>query len=93
LQYILVIGLDNLSDKRTHDLAYKWAERWITSNFLAYKETRSMFEKVSFCSLIFCQACLRLITMFPFSIMLKRLADTEEEESMEFNWDLAGLMV
>jgi alpha,alpha-trehalase len=44
-QYLLVWGLDNLEDKRTKDLAYKWAQRWITSNFLAYKETQSMYEK------------------------------------------------
>jgi alpha,alpha-trehalase len=45
-QYMLVWGLDNLNDNRTRQLAFKWAEKWVTSNYLAYQETNAMFEKV-----------------------------------------------
>lgn len=46
MQHILVVGLDNLEDERTKAMAYNWAERWVQSNYMAYKETDAMYEKV-----------------------------------------------
>lgn len=48
MQYILVEALRALGDKKADDLALSWTSRWVQSNFLAYKETRAMYEKVSF---------------------------------------------
>lgn len=41
------MGLDNLNDNQTKQLAYDWALRWIRSNFIAYRDTRAMYEKYS----------------------------------------------
>lgn len=41
------MGLDNLNDNQTKQLAYDWAMRWIRSNFIAYRDTRAMYEKYS----------------------------------------------
>lgn len=41
------MGLDNLNNADAKALAYKWAERWVRSNFLAYQDTKAMFEKYS----------------------------------------------
>lgn len=46
MQYMLIAGLDNLNDQRAKDLARSWATRWVHSNFIAFNETHSMFEKV-----------------------------------------------
>lgn len=48
MQHILVVGLDNLGDERTQKLAQSWAQRWTLGNYLAYKETGAMYEKVNF---------------------------------------------
>lgn len=48
LQHILIVGLDNLGDERAQKLAHDWAQRWVLGNYLAYKETGAMFEKVIF---------------------------------------------
>lgn len=45
MQHILIVGLNNLGDNRTEQLAMKWAEKWVQSNFVAYNETNAMFEK------------------------------------------------
>ncbi|XP_055705282.1 trehalase isoform X5 [Phlebotomus papatasi] len=45
MQYMLIAGLDNLNDQRAKDLARSWATRWVHSNFIAFNETHSMFEK------------------------------------------------
>lgn len=45
---MLIVGLDNLDDERTKKLAVKWAQRWVQGNYIAFKETNAMFEKVSF---------------------------------------------
>lgn len=45
MQYILIYGLENLNDKRASALAYKWAERWVQSNYVAFRETGAMYEK------------------------------------------------
>lgn len=44
---MLIVGLDNLDDERTKKIAQDWAQRWVQSNYIAYKETGAMFEKVS----------------------------------------------
>lgn len=41
------MGLDNLNDSQTKQLAYNWALRWVRSNFIAYRDTRAMYEKYS----------------------------------------------
>lgn len=41
------MGLDNLNTEESKAMAYKWAERWVRSNYVAYKETNAMFEKYS----------------------------------------------
>lgn len=45
MQYILIYGLENLNDSRASALAYKWAERWVQSNFVAFNDTGAMYEK------------------------------------------------
>lgn len=53
LQHWISEGLRTLDDQIAIDLAHKWANRWTLSNFIAYKDTKYMFEKVLFidCSL------------------------------------------
>lgn len=51
MQYILIEGLKALQDKEAEELAFQWASRWVRSNFIAFRSTRAMFEKV--CSLSF----------------------------------------
>lgn len=46
LQHLLIVGLDNLEDNRTKSIAHEWAQRWVLTNYLAFKETGAMFEKV-----------------------------------------------
>lgn len=46
-QYLLIMGLDGLDTVESQKLAYKWASRWVRSNFVAYKDSRAMYEKVS----------------------------------------------
>lgn len=45
-QYLLVVGLNNLKNESTEAMAYEWASRWVLSNFVGYKQTQYMFEKV-----------------------------------------------
>lgn len=45
MQYLVIFSLENLKDERTSALAFKWAERWIRSNFVAFNETGAMYEK------------------------------------------------
>lgn len=45
MQYILIFGLENLNDERASALAYKWAERWVRSNYVAFRDTGAMYEK------------------------------------------------
>nr|UOO00976.1 soluble trehalase 2 [Sitodiplosis mosellana] len=47
LQHWLGEGLRNLDDRNATDLANKWTNRWTLSNYIAYKETKAMFEKYS----------------------------------------------
>ncbi|XP_051859401.1 trehalase isoform X1 [Drosophila albomicans] len=45
MQYILVEGLDNLGTPEAKALSQRWGQRWVKSNFEAYRETLAMFEK------------------------------------------------
>ncbi|XP_055386870.1 trehalase isoform X2 [Condylostylus longicornis] len=45
MQYILIIGLDNLGTPEAKRLAEKWTKRWVQSNFEAYKSSQHMYEK------------------------------------------------
>jgi alpha,alpha-trehalase len=45
MQYILIYGLENLNDERASALAFRWAERWVQSNYVAFRDTGAMFEK------------------------------------------------
>lgn len=46
LQHMLIIGLDNLNNQMAKDLAFKWAEKWVKNNYIAYKQNNdTMFEK------------------------------------------------
>lgn len=46
MQYILVIGLENLGTAEAKNLSSNWGQRFTKSNFEAYKDSRAMFEKV-----------------------------------------------
>lgn len=45
MQYILIFGLENLKDERASLLAQRWAQRWVQSNYIAFRETSAMYEK------------------------------------------------
>jgi alpha,alpha-trehalase len=45
MQHMLIEGLENLKDERASQLAYKWAERWVQSNYIAFRDTGAMYEK------------------------------------------------
>lgn len=47
MQYMLIMGLDQLDNKIAKDLAYNWTVKWIRNNYLSYRDTRGMFEKYS----------------------------------------------
>ncbi|XP_031774563.1 trehalase [Apis florea] len=45
LQYFVIMALNNTEDPWAQRLAYEISERWVRSNYKAYNETHSMFEK------------------------------------------------
>ncbi|NP_001291906.1 trehalase isoform X1 [Bactrocera dorsalis] len=45
MQYILIRGLENLGTPEAKKLSERWGHRWVKSNFEAYKQTQTMFEK------------------------------------------------
>ncbi|KAJ8918740.1 hypothetical protein NQ315_015060 [Exocentrus adspersus] len=45
LQHMMIIGLNNTGHDHAVRLAYEIAEKWVRSNFKAYKETDAMYEK------------------------------------------------
>lgn len=45
MQYLMVYALENLETKKTSELASKWAERWVKSNYKAFNDTKAMYEK------------------------------------------------
>lgn len=47
LQYFVVMSLDKTKDPWAQRLAYELSERWVKSNYKAFNQTNSMFEKVT----------------------------------------------
>ncbi|KAK2587703.1 hypothetical protein KPH14_003818 [Odynerus spinipes] len=45
LQYFIIMALNNTQDPWAQRLAYEISERWVRSNYKAFNETHSMFEK------------------------------------------------
>ncbi|XP_023314191.1 trehalase isoform X2 [Trichogramma pretiosum] len=45
LQYLFIMALDKTSDPWAQRLAYEISQRWVRSNYKAFNETNSMFEK------------------------------------------------
>ncbi|EFA11183.1 trehalase isoform X1 [Tribolium castaneum] len=45
LQHIMIVGLNNTGDVVAQRLAFEIAEKWVRSNYKAFKETDAMFEK------------------------------------------------
>ncbi|KAG7207009.1 hypothetical protein KM043_000900 [Ampulex compressa] len=45
LQYFVIMALDNTEDAWAQRLAYEIGQRWVRSNYKAFNETHSMFEK------------------------------------------------
>lgn len=45
LQYFVIMSLNNTEDPWAQRLAYEISERWVRSNYKAFNETHSMFEK------------------------------------------------
>ena len=45
LQYFVVMALNNTDDPWAQRLAYEISQRWVRSNYKAFNETHSMFEK------------------------------------------------
>lgn len=50
LQYFVIMSLDKTSDAWAQRLAYEMSQRWVRSNYKAFNETNSMFEKVMYTS-------------------------------------------
>lgn len=46
LQYIMIKGLDQTGDSWAQDLAFEITEKWVRSNYKAFNETHTMYEKV-----------------------------------------------
>lgn len=57
MQYLLVEGLKSLDTEAACKTSFEWASRWVRSNFIAYKQTRAMFEKV-IVTFVVCASCL-----------------------------------
>ncbi|KAJ8665424.1 hypothetical protein QAD02_007086, partial [Eretmocerus hayati] len=45
LQYFMIMSLDNTGDPWAKRLAYEMSQRWVRSNYKAFNETNSMYEK------------------------------------------------
>lgn len=45
MQHMLIMGLDGMNNADAKNLAFKWAQRWVRGNYIAYNETKAMFEK------------------------------------------------
>ncbi|CAH1979394.1 unnamed protein product [Acanthoscelides obtectus] len=45
LQHLMIIGLNNTGDDHAVRLAFEIAEKWVRSNYKAFKETAAMYEK------------------------------------------------
>lgn len=69
LQHWLAEGLRTLDDEQATDLANKWTRRWTLSNYIAYKETKAMFEKVCTSNICVKQNCLSVYDLIEFSFL------------------------
>lgn len=48
LKYVLFpVGLEKTQSPKAQEIAFKLAQKWVTSNFRAFKKYNAMFEKVS----------------------------------------------
>jgi len=47
LQYITVMALENTGNANAKNIAYKIANKWICTNYMAYNINKHMYEKVS----------------------------------------------
>ncbi|XP_053680551.1 trehalase [Anopheles nili] len=45
MQHMLVMGLDSLDNAEAKEMAFRWAQRWVRGNYIAYNSTNAMFEK------------------------------------------------
>ncbi|XP_058835761.1 trehalase-like [Topomyia yanbarensis] len=45
MQHMMIIGLGGMNSQETKELAFRWAQRWVRSNYIAYNKTKTMFEK------------------------------------------------
>lgn len=45
MEYILIYGLENLNSEEASLMAQRWAQRWVQSNYVAYRDTGAMYEK------------------------------------------------
>lgn len=45
LQYMVIMGLEMTGDIFAKKVAYDWAEKWVRSNYEAYRTSHAMFEK------------------------------------------------
>lgn len=52
LQYIVITALDNTNYRWAQDVAFDLAERWIRSNYEAYRKKKIMYEKVTTASIL-----------------------------------------
>lgn len=46
MQYLMIESMNALGNDKACEMAFDWASKWIRSNFIAYKQTQAMFEKV-----------------------------------------------
>lgn len=47
LQHIMVVGLYNTENEAAQRLAFEIAEKWVRSNYKAFSQTATMYEKVN----------------------------------------------
>lgn len=45
MQHMLIMALDGMDSQEAKDLAFKWAQRWVRGNYIAYNDTTHMYEK------------------------------------------------
>lgn len=45
LQYMVIVGLEMTGDDFAKKVAYDWAEKWVRSNYEAFRTAHAMFEK------------------------------------------------
>lgn len=94
MQYILVEGLRHLNDEAADEVAHSWALRWVRSNFIAYKETRAMYEKVRAPMMVLKKKNDTQKPSLPLTSTLRRSSEaTAAAANTIFSWASAGRMV